>query len=206
MSTIAVRHPLGLPAGSIRALLTFIVLGLIWALMCLQKDIPLYLIFLMFLILGSFFAAHGHSIAGSGTSSASPLYLPRGSLRTLIFLGFAAVLGWRYYNDHDLNTLFQMKQAIADRPYLPLLLLGAFFGGVIFSRVVERLASGPQGPSPWFQDVRAWLALIAALFLAVEVIIQLVINPGQPEDKQLELPQWQAFLGAVVAFYFGARS
>src|ERR1700736_4109165 len=88
----AQRQPLGLPAGSVRAILTFIILALIWTLMLLPKDkvkdIPLYLFYLMFLSLGSFFAAHGRSIAGPLTGTRSPLYLPRGSLRFLIILGF----------------------------------------------------------------------------------------------------------------------
>src|SRR5712691_5655550 len=130
MTTVAIRQPLGLPAGSVRALLTFIVLGLIWALMLLQKEIPLYLFYLMFLILGSFFAAHGHSIAGPAGDSRNPLYLPRGTLRTLIILGFAAVLGWRYYVNPDWRALLEIKQAVVEQPYLPLVLLGGFFLGV----------------------------------------------------------------------------
>src|SRR5260370_19493783 len=91
------RQPLGLPAGSVRALLTLMILVLIWALMLFPEEkevrIPLYLYYLMFLILGHFFAAHGHSIAGPSTGPVSPLKLPRGTLRTFIILGFLAVLG-----------------------------------------------------------------------------------------------------------------
>ena len=48
------RQPLGLPAGSVRAILTFIVLGLVWTVMLLPNsgEIPLYLYYLMFLCLG----------------------------------------------------------------------------------------------------------------------------------------------------------
>src|SRR2546427_12038141 len=96
-----VRYPLAMPPGSVRAILTFIVMGLVWALMLQPPDkgigIPLYLYYLMFLVLGSFFAAHGRSIAAPDAASASPLYLPRGTLRTLLILGFLAVLGWKYY-------------------------------------------------------------------------------------------------------------
>src|SRR5207253_2180261 len=103
------RHPLGLPAGSVRALLTFIVLGLIWALMYQHDDIPPYLFYLMFLIIGSFFAAHGHTISVPGSGAAAPLHMPRGSLRALIILGFAAILGYRYYLNHDLKSLLEMR-------------------------------------------------------------------------------------------------
>jgi hypothetical protein len=205
MSTVAVRQPLGLPAGSVRALLTLIVLGMIWALMFLEKDIPLYLLYLMFLILGSFFAAHGRSIAGPGTGHASPLHLPRGSLRTLIILGFAAVLGWRYYLNPDWHVLLDIKQTAAKQLYLPFVLLGAFFLGILITRIVHVL-SGGTGVPPWFQDIQSWLALLAALGLAGEVLVQFVIYPGLREDQQINMETFQTIVGAIVAFYFGARS
>jgi hypothetical protein len=206
------RQPLGLPAGSVRAVLTLIILGLVWGLMLLPEDrvkgVPLYLFYLMFLVLGHFFAAHGHSIRGPRTGPASPLHLPRGSLRTLAILGFLGVLGWRFYqHPDDWDAVFRLQQPIVDQPYLPLVLVGAFFLGVFLSRSLGRLVSGPEGEPPWLQDLRAWLALLATFGLAVEVIIQLIINPSLPPDRQpISLPIWQTGLAAVVAFYFGARS
>src|SRR5260370_37946074 len=71
------RHALGLPAGSVRALLAFMVLGLLWALAysAQEKDLPVtfvYLQYLMVLILAHYFAAHGSSIGGQ-THTRSPL-------------------------------------------------------------------------------------------------------------------------------------
>jgi hypothetical protein len=196
-----------LPAGSVRALLTLMVLSLVWALMAKGIQIPIYLYYLMFLVLGSFFAAHGHSIAGPATGSASPLYLPRGTLRTLIIVGFLAVLIWRYYEYQDLNALMDLKPPTdTEQTVLPFVLVAAFFLGVIFSRTLGRMFGGPQGPAPWVQDIQAWLALLATLALGAEVIIQLVINPGLPPERQLTLPRWQAVLTAITGFYFGARS
>src|SRR5262245_66574110 len=81
----SLRQPLGLPAGSVRALLALMVMGMIWTLMLLPEEqhvkIPLYLFYLMFLILGHYFAAHGHTIRGPKTGPASPLHLPRGTIR-----------------------------------------------------------------------------------------------------------------------------
>ena len=60
----APRQPLGLPEGSVRALLALMVFGTIWALLLIHEDkpepVPLYLYYLMFLILGSYFAARRH--------------------------------------------------------------------------------------------------------------------------------------------------
>jgi hypothetical protein len=204
------RHALGLPAGSIRAILAIMVLGLLWILMVLPEEkqiqIPVYLFYLTFLILGHFFAAHGHSIAAEGPVEKSPLYLPRGTLRTLFVLGFVAVLGWRYYVHRDWNDLLKLKDPLIEQAYLPLILVGAFFIGVFVARVVTPLISGPDGPSPWFQDIQAWVALLAAIGLGVEFLIHLVINPSLDEAQRVELPGMQIILASIISFYYGARS
>jgi hypothetical protein len=199
------RHPLGLPAGSVRALLTFMILGLIWALLLLPEEkqikVPLYLYYLMFLILGHFFAAHGHSIANPATSTASPLYLPRGTLRTLIIVGFLGVLGYRYYLHRNIEDLLNAREPLLAQPYLPLVILTGFFVGILLGRLFSRTLG-----APWFQDILAWVALLAALGLGAEVIIQLVINPSLEPDRRLDLHEWHLVLCAIISFYFGARS
>jgi hypothetical protein len=200
------RHALGLPAGSVRALLTFMILGLIWALMLLPEEkeikIPLYLYYLMFLILGHFFAAHGHSIASPATGTASPLYLPRGTLRTLIIVGFLAVLGYRYYLHRNIEDLLNVREPLLQQPYLPLVILTGFFVGVFLGRLFGRKLS----TAPWFQDILAWVALLATLGLGAEVIILLIINPSVAAENRLYLEKWHVVLSGIISFYFGARS
>src|SRR5581483_8188581 len=71
------RHPLGLPAGSVRAILSSAVLGLLWAILLTTpqpRQLPLvffYLSVLMVLVLACFFAAHGKTI-GHQVSKRSP--------------------------------------------------------------------------------------------------------------------------------------
>ncbi|HLJ93556.1 MAG TPA: hypothetical protein VKU02_10245 [Gemmataceae bacterium] len=200
------RHPLGLPAGSVRALLTFMVLGLIWALLLLPEEkniqIPIYLYYLMFLILGHFFAAHGHSISGPATGPAPPLYLPRGTLRTLIVAGFLGILAYRYYLHQNLQDLFNVREPLLQQPYLPLVILAGFFVGVM----VSRLSARRFRMAPWYQDILAWVALLATLGLSAEVIIQLIINPSVEPEHRLYPYQWHLVLCGIVSFYFGARS
>lgn len=204
------RHPLGLPAGSVRALLTFMVLGMVWTLLLLPEGrtvqgIPIYLYYLMFITLVHYFSAHGNSIAGREDEPA-PWHLPRGMLRFFIVLGFAGVIGWRAYTNRsgaDLQPLFEDDPPFL---YLPLILVSCFFAGVIVSRVINRLAGNPASVPYWYQDIQAWLAILAMLGLTVEVLVQLVINPSLPDADRIQMPHWQAFLAAVVGFYFGARS
>jgi len=81
---------------------------------------------------------------------------------------------------------------------------GAFFLGIIVARLAEKLLAGPAGLPPWFQDLMAWVSLLAMLGLGAEVIIRLVINPTL--SQPLSLPPWEGILAGLVAFYFGARS
>src|SRR5262249_5601087 len=98
------RHALGPPARRIPALLAFRVPRHLWVVVLrpgkdpgpLDKEASLafiYLQFLMVLILGHFFTAHGRNI-GSRVSQRSPLGLPTGSVRLLLLAGY---LGMAYY-------------------------------------------------------------------------------------------------------------
>src|SRR5207249_4238289 len=95
------RHALGLPAGSIRALLALGILGLLWGLALKNPhELPksfIYLLFLMLLILAHYFAAHGKSVGPVKERSA--LGLPRGSIRFLLMAGFVGLAYYLYRTD-----------------------------------------------------------------------------------------------------------
>src|SRR5262245_39527315 len=101
------RHPLGLPPGSVRAMLSLMICGLFWILISLPADknvpIPLFLYFLLSLIL-VFFVAHGSTIGRASGSLQSPLHLPRGTFRVFIVLGSAAAVGWQDRKSTRLNS------------------------------------------------------------------------------------------------------
>lgn len=198
------RHALGLPAGSIRALLTAVVFGLLAALLITgeQGRVPLlynYLWYLLLLIIAHFFAAHGNSIR-THPDERSPLGLPRGFFRFLFVAGFIGLIAWLYY----MHQSFEPPRETS--PANPLILLAGFFLGVCVARVVA-WTSGDQGPPFWFQDLQAWVALIAVLALAVQVVVLVFINPSVSEDKRLLTEgHWEGAFAAIVGFYFGARS
>jgi hypothetical protein len=164
--------------------------------------IPLYLYYLVFLVVGHYFAARRHQDAAA-PQEAPPLHLPRGTFRFLILVGLTAVVVWGFY--HDPHFADRLTPSPGDQPYLFLAVLGAFFLGVVVNRVGSRLLGGPAGVPPWFQDIQAWIALLATLGMTIEVIIRLVINPTLTE-RQLVLHEFEAIVAALVAFYFGARS
>lgn len=206
------RYAFGLPAGSIRAILTFMVLALIWGLMAMQKEIPLYLQYLMFMILGHYFAAHHKSIKPIDEREYSPLFLPRGLIRVVIFLGFAGVMGYLVFANRDnmsgLLDDLKMKDERSQSIYMPVILVAGFFVGLMVGRFGQMI--GTKGAQPgWYQDIQAWLVLMAMLGLAAVIIINFVINPSlDAKGKEpILLPRHlDQILAAFVGFYFGARS
>jgi hypothetical protein len=195
------RHPLGLPAGSVRALLALLVLGVLW-LLALRPDqqIPVvyvYLQYVMILILASFFAAHGSSI-GRHISQHHPLRLPGGTVRFVLLTGYLALVAWLFYNKAEFEPMPTAPLI------LPLVLLTAFFLGYLTTRLVKAVSTNGIPPD-WFQDVQAWLALLAMLGLAV-IVLSVFIRPTIRADLQFDTMYLEMGVSAILGFYFGARS
>jgi hypothetical protein len=203
-----VRHALGLPAGSIRAILTLLVVLLMCALILMSPnkkgqaiEIPPYLLYLLFLGVGHFFAAHGSSIARAGTGEPSPLFLPAGFIRLLIIGVLVATTVWkiRAGSDELQKQLTASLEEIPKQPWLPVMMLTGFFLGVVVHMLVGR-----ERTPYWFLDFEAWVALLAVSGLVIAAMIYLIINPNL--EDPLEAQGLEGFIAAFVAFYFGARS
>jgi len=196
------RHPLGLPQGSVRAVLSLTIVGLFWLLLLLPPDkdvqVPLYLYFLLGLVL-VFFASHGRSIAPQGTTHRSPLGLPRGSIRGIIFVGTVAVVAWCIRSDQEL-LIGRLTPSAAQLPQWPYL-LGSLVGGFFVGWIIRL---GPWKNLYWFQDLQAWVSLIAIILLGAEIVLRLFVRPNM--DQEIDLPLYEKILVAIVAFYFGVRS
>jgi hypothetical protein len=199
------RHALGLPAGSVRALLASAVFGSLAALILSggQARVPTlynYLWYLLILIVAHYFAAHGKSIRAQ-EHERSPLGLPRGFFRFIFLAAFVGLIVWLYSQNQ--NFTLQMESSAAN----PLVLLAGFFIGVCVARLVN-WTTGEQGPPYWFEDFEAWVALIAVLILAVQVLVLVFIRPSVSPDQQnlLEGGSWEGVFPALVGFYFGVRS
>src|SRR5438105_1062839 len=107
MSTaVPQRHALGWPQGSIRAILALMVVGLVCALMLMPLrgrlvPIPAYLLYLLFLVLGHYFAARGHSRTEGDAWGRQPLWLPRGSIRLLLLAALLAAVVAFYFGERS---------------------------------------------------------------------------------------------------------
>lgn len=206
-ATTYTRYPLGLPAGSVRSLLTLMVVGLICGMILLSQPptyeppIPPFLICLLFLIVGSFFSAHGNSM--NKQTESPPLGLPRGTIRLIIIAALIATAAYKITNDYD-GWKAQAEltvEKIKEQPQLPFVVMGGFLLGVIVRSVIGR---NPN--SPVYQDLVAWVALLAMVGMVAEVLITTVINPSLRTATQIDLGTFEAILAAVIAFYFAARA
>jgi hypothetical protein len=184
------------------------ILGLLWLLVLRYDDnhkLPVefvYLQFLMLLMLASYLTAHGKTI-GPTVSLRSPLGLPRGVVRVLLMAGYLglAIYMWRI---NAYNT-YNFEKPIEEPPLLLiLLLLSTYFLGYIVTGVV-RWISGPALPYA-YQDIQAWVALIALLGMGILAMWHLFISPSLAESRRASPEALEAVLAAVVGFYFGARS
>ena len=198
-------YAFGLPAGSVRALLTIGIVGSAAALTALvpSKAVPDAFRDLTFLILGHYFAlrrgAEEPMQPGPG-----PLFLPRGTIRFLMMIGYIAVIA----------ILLSQRQEPFNPRTTPgvysLIIITGFLLGTMLSFIASRIWTRGRYPKRIWSDLRAALVLIAAL-----ILILLVWNDNYveflPKIREGTTPPITSegvrhILAAIVAFYFGARS
>ncbi|MFQ3651955.1 MAG: hypothetical protein SNJ75_16655, partial [Gemmataceae bacterium] len=163
------RHALGMPAGSVRALLCLGILVYSWVLILLLTQNPsgdeiqkqlqeqsslsfIYMQFLLVLMFAHFFSAHGYTIGGQ-VSNRSPLGLPKGTLRILLLAGYLLLVVWSYRH----SNVFSLPDKA---PVLRMLmiLIGAYSIGYLTNSLVKVFNHGFT--PPWLQDVQAWFSLV----------------------------------------------
>ena len=124
--------------------------------------------------------------------------MPRGSVRFLLLAGYLGLAIYLY------RTQPKFEYPSTSALILLLVLVSGFFFGHVLTGVVWSLAGGVL--PYWFQDVQAWLALLAILCMGVLLIILLFINPSLSLGQEVSPAVLEAVLAALVGFYFGARS
>ena len=200
-------HALGLPAGSVRALLAVLIFATTWGLLILKpsQEVPDYLRDLLFIIMGHYFAARRRS-GPAEEPGPPPLYLPRGSIRLFLVAGSIAVA----------VLLFRSGRltALDDNPgAVTLLLIGGFLFGVVLNTFASWWRDRGHQTPRIVEDLRALISMAAAASLSVLVWNHIVAF--LPTDSVDTLLSPAAHLGrfgvehilaAVVGFYFGSRS
>jgi hypothetical protein len=201
-------HAFGLPEGSVRAVLAVAIFATIWVLLVRkpEQEVPDYLRDLLFIIMGHYFASRRRS-STAPSSGPGPLFLPKGTIRLILFSGFVAVGVLLFRGGHFSNPL-------GNPGVVTLMLVAGFLLGVVVSKIGDWWREKGHQVPRWIEDSRALFAL-----LATAVLIFLVWNRFNmvfvARDAVLLHQQWdlhlgpygtEHILGAIVGFYFGSRS
>jgi hypothetical protein len=204
-------HALGLPAGSVRALLAVVVFATVWGMLLVRpsQEVPDFLGDLMFVIMGHYFATRKRSagIAAPGDEiGPPPLFLPSGSIRLFLAAGSAAVAAVLY--QRGVLTRVDRNPGVAT-----LLLIGGFLLGVILNTVIGWWRARVKRGHRAIEDLQALAAMAAGLVL-VALVWNRLFPVVPPNEVDAVLNGWghlgrlgpEYLLTAVIGFYFGSRS
>lgn len=188
------RHALGLPGGSVRALLALGVVGSVCGLLLRDPAaaLPEHLEGLLFVVLGHYFAARAQS-STAPADGPPPLWLPRGTVRLLLI---GALLGVGVH-------FFRQGEAAAQRGVVTLVLAGAFILGLLLTRLGRWIRRVLPRRFRVLEDIRALVGLAALAALAAHAF-----HPVLPGPEVLGLGRLgpEQALAGLVGFYFGSRS
>ncbi len=187
-------HALGLPSGSVRALIALAVVGTVCGLLLRapERALPEHLESLLFVVLGHYFAARGQAKVDPA-GGPPPLYLPRGTVRLLLVAGLIAV-GVMVLRQGDVQAL---------RGLFTLVLVFGFLLGMLLTRIAGWWRRRRPRPSRWFEDLRGLIGLAAVAVLGVQAFYAVLPGPEQIGFGPIGVEQ---ALAGVVGFYFGSRS
>lgn len=186
-------QPLRLPPGSIRAVLALLLSGSLWYQVFRGVTPTPILVESALLVVGFYFGVR----SGTGPpikpvqmeGVRQPLFLPRGSIRLVLLLGFFGVIAYTW----------SMGQAIPDALILILQVLASYVIGYVVSGIVtRRRAKGiqPIRAIAIFRNVNAVLAIVLTGYLCGTILF------AWPEFLQEYTGNAIAW---IVAYYFGSR-
>jgi hypothetical protein len=191
----------GLPAGSVRGILSVLICSFFWILLLLPQQppdqVPLKAPLGHFFLLTLVFLAFASHPKPEGTRTHVIPWL----MRVIFVGGSVLVVVLALVNSPQLaaSRLTPSADEINQWPVLLGCLAGGF-GVALFLRFI--LGRHHQ----LFMTLRAWVGVLAMLLLLVETILQYVVLPNMGERNPEALKVWEGILIAVVAAYFGARA
>jgi len=191
---------LGLPPGSIRALLTLMTVGFIVVQTARGVRVGLLWFESLMIVLAHYFA-HRRFVPLTPEmrerlkadalfeDDTNPLHLPRHSLRTMIVLSFVGLAVYLY-----------REGRLLDPVAVPVFVsVGSYFLGIGFGAVVSWWTKGhPSSGCSWFEDLRALVTLVTVAFAIVVQVFEW--QQRIPYGDKLEMLPL-----ALMLFYFGSR-
>src|SRR5581483_2229879 len=195
---MANRPPLGLPAGSVRALLTLLIVAVvITRILRGHEPEPLWIETLMIALAHYFTSRRFNNLPpavvqrleqeGHMEAEANPLFLPRHSIRLIIVVAFGALAVY----------LYREQRLLDPRALSILAVVFAYILGVVFGTFLAWWTRGR--PSRIF---RRWEDIKAAVVLLVMLV---TASAYLSDQANLLPPYWRNTTLGLVLFYFGSR-
>ncbi|MCE9544401.1 MAG: hypothetical protein K8T25_02605 [Planctomycetia bacterium] len=192
------RPPLGLPSGSVRALLTLLIVGVVIVEVIRGNPVKLLWTETLMIVLAHYFTSRRFvrlppdvvkqlETAGHLESETNPLWLPRHSIRALVILAFVGLAVYQYQE----HRLFQAETLSI------LITVFAYLIGVVGRGVLDWWFRSHGGHrAVWWDDLKA--ATVLLVLGATAMMYFIGRADSLPEKAHL------ATLGLVL-FYFGSR-
>jgi hypothetical protein len=203
--------PLGLPAGSVRALLTLLIVAVVVANLARRREIDILWTETLLIALAHYFTSRRFVSLGPDVvrrleqegvidKETHPLFLPRHSIRTIMVAAFVGLAAFLYREQRLIPPLPWINldgQPQFDARAVSLLgIVFAYLVGVWVRGIVGWLRRGSGARSRFWADARAVIVLVT---LAVAAVPELM---GQ--GHLLPVEAHKVALGLVL-FYFGSR-
>ncbi len=190
--------PLGLPAGSVRALLTLTIVAVVVSKLAQKRELDILWIETLLIALAHYFTSRRFVALppavvkrleqeGVIDKEQHPLFLPRHTIRTLILAAFAGLAIYLYRE----QRLFEPRE-LSLLGIVAAYVLGAVVRGI--SGWIGRWRSGR--PSRLWGDAKAVVVLSAIALVAV---------PEFLDSGHLLPPEAHKVALGLVLFYFGSR-
>lgn len=198
------RPPLGLPPGSVRALLTIVLLGVVCVRTARGEGDDAFWNDTLLILLAHYYSARGMirlspdaikklQADGALPKERNPLFLPKGFVRLLIAGGIVGVGVYLFRSGAFENVRVDDLSSLA--PYEALIVVSIYLLGVLMGGVGRWIARITRKPArPLWGDAKAVLALSAVLVTGIAYF----------SGSALPSPAEKAAL-AFVLFYFGSR-
>ena len=184
-------HPLYLPQGSVRAMVSLGLAGACWGQVLLGRQVPGALLSLLLTVIGFYFGFRSRGGSGrdrifdASVYAEPPLFLPAGVIRKVLLAGFAVSACVLYF-----------RNQLSDRELMSFFLI---LFGLILGHLFGRAFGKVQG-SGLYASIGHLKALV--VLAAAALVILLILSDRWREARQIPL----ATLCLVISFYFGSRS
>ncbi len=186
--------PLGLPQGSVRAILAIVLCGSLWYQVI--RDLPVATILLeaSLLVVAFYFGVRSTApvsapVIPTAVPVTHPLHLPRGAVRGFLLFGFFAVIAYLWFRGRPLAQEF----------ILILQVLASYLIGFAIASIVERrqrLGKKPNTVVAVFRNLNAVWAIVLTVYMCGVLLLGWRDFYPQVTGNALA---W------IVAYYFGSR-